>query len=474
MKRFNQTTPQIAGLITLCLLFLATGCCEFTIREGTFQPKPNRSRIHNMNAGAFTNVELPAGDTLRIHFPCVAEEPEVSEGLHYQLKGNAVDLWRTEAPHAPSSPLAKNNPDSSSTNPSSSKTQANTANLSNPSSTNPSSSLTATFPTVNYAISLSPVPIPALTQQGIAGDANNDGKINMLDLFPIAHGIYQFTGAAGLVPNQSSFVRPSPYPPGTPFTRPSSQVAWWSTLQNRPIDFAHADCNGDKRIDQQDLVFIQNALDPLQLPQALQAPHSQTGLEAVSIDSIERYFNPITQTHQIRAWYDIQVTTSQPQTILGVVFTRTVTEKPLEYQVVGIQAVFNRSDFVTSSELFLVHQAYWDGIEIKLPRKCRSRERKVKPLDVGVFNTKFHLTPQHGDCILTCGVTLDDILRTNDPNDGVTHIDQHLTQALVFAEQEGQIVAYSVDCNFDSIDLEEVEHIQYGEVAPDDWPKSGQ
>jgi|GEM_PF-6410754 len=429
------------NILVLCFLIslVITGCdCKVSQGTETYLPTSGRGPIHKIQTSQYGTAEIPDTDTIELVFPCIPEPPELTPGLESRIGGRSVYLWFKADASA------------------NSKTSRRAAGP-----------LQARFPISNYTLNLS----RSINRQVqvLAGDANNDGKIDMLDVYPIAEGIRKFAGNP--IPN---FASPINNPIGnTTYARPKTDSTWTWNLQPTTVDFVHADCNMDGRINEADLNFIKPLLTPMKLDTMLRGGISGLKLTANVSNNfqVEVYNNTAQSRHEIRAWYDIRFDVSAlPGKILGVAFTRPVAEDPGIYEVLHIQASTQYSRvFATPSDM-LGHQHYWDNLHIQMPDECPGHSGVSHLLDVGVFNIQDPFHPTSGDCIISCGVTIDDMLRTAGTGQ-VRNIFQHLMNVVIFTTNaQGGVTVVTAECDFDALDLSKADVTIHpkGEL-PSDW-----
>ena len=433
------------SLLGTCILLsllaaLAGGChCEIAPPQATFLPPDPELHRHTVDAEQFDAAVLPPGDTLDLVFPCPPQLDAFPSGLKGEISDKTVTVWRSQNLTARSA-VALQSP------------QALTLNFTSPQQ-------------YNFVV-----------QPGIAvkpGDANNDGRINMLDLYPIAKAMYE-QGGSFVLPQPSGVV--SSPDTGQTYQRNATNKYWTWPGSPRAIDYVHADCNLDNVIDRRDADFLQAHLRPMKLPHMLQSAVGQIRLRAVPTGPIQVLQNSGLGYPQVRVWYDIQYASPTPDTILGIIFTRPVAEAnppgqpgAPRYAVRFIQGRTDNSALVQSPKGGLVLQQFWRDVSIQLPDSCPIEAFKAvsKPLDVGVFNLEGPQRLSSGHSCFNCGVTLDDIMGAV-VNQGAP-IYQHLTNVVVFSmNSAGQIEATTAECSFDATSLGE-QGIEILEGPPADW-----
>jgi hypothetical protein len=300
------------------------------------------------------------------------------------------------------------------------------------------------------------------------GDANADGLRNMDDLLVIVTGIR----------NQFQPISTSvtlAYPPNQVEMNRLYAVTDWQNLQNntsltmaigeREVNFKHADCNMDGNINALDIDYLMEVLSPLAPADILvdksamiklKATIDLTGVEPVIVDG-EQYGLKLPFKISLS-----EVPINYTDSILGIVFTRSLTEDT-SYSVLNTVFDFGESDlFHTGIEMIrdktgqlnkipaevLCRQRFWSSSNLPSPNSCSGTI--FKPLDVGLFQLSGSKRPPFSNARLgTCTVTLIDILRsTGEAMEPFTLI-QHILNAKLLIVENGKIITRGIQCNTD-------------------------
>lgn len=281
----------------------------------------------------------------------------------------------------------------------------------------------------------------------VCGNTNQDGRIDMQDL--AALGLYY--GASGS-PRDSFGQNPAP---AWPWNQ-NSGLAMDYALAGDTVNMKHADCNGDGLLNELDISCIDQHYQPMQLNQFLSSS-VQDSIKLVAKPLIHQAW--FIDSHRVRIPFRIEIDElpAGMDSILlkGVIFTRPVTES-VHYRVDSIHAEFFSSDFITSAEEPLYLQKYHPNISVQpapgSPAPCLNHS--TSPLDVGVFNKYRTRRMEHANCILNCVVTIDDILRADNPNNQTISsipVISQIYQAVVYVQNDqGNLIALASGCTSDT------------------------
>lgn len=446
MNALTIKTKPLLLLTAVAMLFIVGCKCSIEQPQATFVA-PLKGKHHRIAAADFGTAIVHPGDTLTLDFPCAPELPALPEGVEGLVNGNSATIW-TSAPRFENA-AAKS---------------LNFGPAAN------SFKHVIQFTTPQYAVTM---------QSGenfLPGDANADGKRDMLDVYPIARAIWELGGGIDWdIPNFDPLTAPNPLDTNQTYLRPATNSTWQWTANGSVVDYVHADCNFDGTVDMDDLELLKKVLEPSQLPNFLNGAYSGITINATHYGDVE-VFQPSTQSYpEVRAWYDISInSTNGIDSILGVVFTRAVDEVPPNppagavYKVKAIQADVTGSALFATETDRIFYQRYWDNIKIDLPDSCELAPGVVsRPLDVGIFNRTGPQAISSGDRLINCCVTIDDILRQ--VQNGTTPIYQHLINVVVFSvDAAGNITATTTNCEFDAVKLNP-ENIKIYKKIPSNW-----
>lgn len=291
------------------------------------------------------------------------------------------------------------------------------------------------------------------------GDANADGRRNMHDLMPIALGIrYHINGP---VPSAALS-----YPPSVTEMNIFRDIPDWSgpgsefEFADRMINFKHADCNLDGRINLQDIEYLRTVLGPVMPPNFLMDAVNGMQLRAVYDPNF-----PIVPTFDedgncgLRIAFDIEV--SDPQgyvdSLFGVLFTRPVAEAA-DYQVDTTTFNFPLPNIFNTNvnETMLWGQRFWDEIDMyNTQEDCAGAIDK--PLDVGVFKVNGPLSTVGSTNSTRCGncqVTLLDVLRVGEPLPSTLDFQHHLINGTAYTFNETGLTATPLQCESNSTPID--------------------
>lgn len=289
------------------------------------------------------------------------------------------------------------------------------------------------------------------------GDANSDGRRNMLDLYPLAVQ-YNRSPLAGPPANPGSPVT------GTALNRLYPRSSWARSISwgGQTIDLCHADANFDGTLNRSDLAILTEVLTPVAQPTFLLDSVNRIQLKATPTGQVIRSgLRLVTVPYRIsiESLVPPGSTNAPPSAldILGVIFTRPVTETS-DYTVHSIDADLRNSNLVMSKDSMLGHQKYWRHLKA-VPQGQNCTEAVAKALDVGVFNNESSKYLGLNSEIISCGVTIEDILRPF--SGGVAPsfpVFFHIYNGIVFrTNSSGDVIAVPAACSSDStmIDVNE-------------------
>lgn len=280
------------------------------------------------------------------------------------------------------------------------------------------------------------------------GDANADGRRNISDLARIAHGIrheaHGIASGAGLH-----------YPPNPAQMNTFYSVSDWgasSLLGGKLVNFKHADCNLDGKVDWEDVEYLSAVLGPLLPNEYLVDGVNGLKLEAAYLPSPTLTIALMSDgTPTLKLPFEISVSsgTTIPDSFLGVSFTRPIAESP-DYNVHHTEFVFPAPNLILDDpshlNFVLWRQYFWDQTGVT-HENSSCAPIVDKPLDVGVFNTKLDLNvPASSARIGHCNVFLEDVLMHGLSAFNLT---QHLVNGVVYSIQDGQLLANSIECSSD-------------------------
>lgn len=279
------------------------------------------------------------------------------------------------------------------------------------------------------------------------GDANADGRRNMLDLYPIALGVSQTIQD---IPPYQNATTPTDT---NQLYRRAAHVKTF-TWGNKQVNFCHADANGNGYIFKDDIDWTIAKLRPIFSPTFL--ADQINGYELVATPLLDDFAPFIDPQGDVNLWapyqIDIENTSLAPttlDTLIGVIFSRNVTET-VDYQVGGTEFLLNSQVFTDPDRDFW-RQRYWDEWGMKFNgESCKDAEDKV--LDVGlVTGRKITVAAiQANHCnVGICGVTLVDILKTGNLGRDIP-IFLHTVNGTLFTLQNGIPTAGSVECSSDT------------------------
>ncbi|MEM7038857.1 MAG: hypothetical protein AAF570_17885 [Bacteroidota bacterium] len=464
----KSTKPLLSWelLPLLLLLLIFTGCpnpCSVQQTEKRYVTPPANSagiegEFPRIKAADYDEIVIAGGRKIWVDFPCKPVAKDVPKGVEVKIDGNSALIMIREKTAA----FINNGGKSAKTTQNINATFTPMGNA---------QSLNVFFSSPNFTLKLTPK-LPVLP-----GDANADGRRTMMDLFPIALATWKF-GPNGLnlggVPNLQAGPPPSPLDPNMFYNRTPTGAYWSWNATGQQIDFAHADCNLDGVVDQDDAATLYSLLEPAMLPDMLTGGYTGIELEAVQngpIEILPAIANPNSSEDQARAWYDIRLAgTTKEDSILGVIFTRCVSEVPngpQRYRIDTMQANTDNSDLIGAPQEMLGLQRFWRDSKIDVVDSCLYHMESVpKLLDVGIFNVNNPQRMTAGHQIISCGVTIDDIMRVVQTG---APIFQHNINAVVFKLDNGGVSAHAVDCSLDRATVDTVGKIVH-EKPPKNWP----
>lgn len=281
------------------------------------------------------------------------------------------------------------------------------------------------------------------------GDANADGRRNMLDIYPVALGMADPNTHL----NISSYQNQDPHHNELVQRINSGQRFTWI---DHPIDFVHADANGDGILSQNDIDITHQKLTPLFLPSFLDDAINGYQLEATAL---EDQFKPIISGTEVQLWAPFQIdikpaslNNNQTDSLIGIIFSRNVTETD-DYQVGGTEFLLNDQIFSNPDKDFW-RQRYWVQLGLQYSSEpCLEAEDKV--LDVGLMSGRSIREEriEASNCrVGICGVTLIDILKTSNIGRNIP-IYLHLVNGAIFTLQNGFPQMGNIECSSDTTEF---------------------
>jgi hypothetical protein len=443
-----KTKSNVFFALVASFLALLSGCpnpqvCKIETHQAASPAFPYFGTGDTISVEEYDHISMRPGDTITLAFPCEVSKPTaIPTGFGISTRGNYARLWRSQQSSTPEDSHPKGGGGGQNTAP-----------------FGPSNVVVSfTSPQYNFVTYLTP------STSIWPGDANVDGRRNMLDLYPIALGILQFgRHPISAAPCNFQTNPPLSYPPvqgGNYQTDAIYDVCPWGTTftwNGIPIDFMHADCNLDRKIDEIDADYLMAVLDPMYLPQFLNSPTQNTTLNAAfpsafGVDPQVRLEPDGHFTLQIP--FDINIVNTNGLTakeIVGLAFERPVAESQ-QYHLLKTELFLDHSAlFAAQPTQTLWRQKFWGDFFIRyLSGSCGGSSDHV--LDVGAFRLG-DFNPSGASTMYAglCMVTLDDILRTLllDPAHAFDLM-QHTVNGVVFVNQGGTITAESVNCTSDT------------------------
>lgn len=233
------------------------------------------------------------------------------------------------------------------------------------------------------------------------GDANGNGKVDMLDLAAIAEGMFQ------RLPLMSVSNRPQTQPVN--WVSPWGYSWKWGGLVNEVIDFAHADMNGDGLIDEKDLLILIDEIGPIDLDLFL-----KDGINNAEFVVKRNTTQPIIcfpaiagSSAHVEIPYTVFNSTTPIDAVLGIVHRRPLTENSCG-RINSLKPELE-SGFFSGSEGLLGHHELWRGNNMHLENLClKNSDVSVAVVDIGMFDTDNRKSLGSGDKIMDCIVDIDD------------------------------------------------------------------
>lgn len=411
----------LAFALLVAMLFQACPPCSTTtvpITGNTFWADSQQGPATNtIKALYFSEVWLYPGDTVWLEFPCTNPgSPSVS--------GSGVYT-------ADSSSTVKKITTSTSVS---------------------ASQVVVDFSALNYKFVLNFLPIsPAKKIPARVGDANADGRVDMLDLAPIAHAMHLTRLSSPRAPSLGASLRDTFG--AVNWVKPSGYTWKWGGFVQEVIDFSHSDFNGDGKIDRTDFKMLVRRLNPIDMPLYL-----RDGLSDLEFTVVRDPILPIIcfpaiggEPPHVEVPYTVEVVGGTTSDVLGIVHRRPITET----NCVKIKEVRPGLDdaFIVNDSAMLGHHELWRGGQLYLENLCTaSQTTTLGVIDIGIFGgVKLHrLGP--GLKVMDCIVDIQDIGRRIAR--GQCPIVQYDFDGLVFSVNKTGIVAGPADCNQDSLTLQ--------------------
>lgn len=295
------------------------------------------------------------------------------------------------------------------------------------------------------------------------GDANGDGRRNMLDLWPIVehrglengmvNGVFSGPSRSQVLddPADENFVNRL-WPATSPINYLSGNPANHFQWNGSPVPASHFDADGNGIVEEADLPYIWANATPMYLPHFLRS-QVNPGLK---LRAVYGGYTTRLADGKLVVPYDI-VLDQLPVgvnslNISGVIFSRPVTETP-DYQVHRIQGDMSKSElFIPDSVSHIIGKPlYHDTVGVSnISGQC-GIEAVDKVIDVGVFNSEKRYVGTVGSIALTCLVTLDDIFRVAGTNQGNVPLIFHTYQGIIFVSSGTLAGPQFADCTSDTV-----------------------
>lgn len=291
------------------------------------------------------------------------------------------------------------------------------------------------------------------------GDLNNDGHVNMVDMFPLSVAF----GTKGVE-------RP------TPVLNPADDTDYpafdWTV--NRELAAVlppqlpnpkHFDSNGDGLLLDNDLQCVAAQYEPLyQSASLLAESYSGTGsgrgdLIKLRAEIPANGVSVLGDGRRVELRFNIvldELPGRDPFVKMkGLIFTDAVTETP-NYTIDGMRLDFTDSDLFDQRSDALALGKPFAGLNVRTaPGSCVPGN--VFLTEIGLFNKYESRIMYPGDAPISCIVTIDDLFRVHNPNnlglDSVPVVIQTFN-ALNYIEKNGQMAAVGSECRLDTFWLD--------------------
>ena len=263
------------------------------------------------------------------------------------------------------------------------------------------------------------------------GDANANGRVDMLDLAGLAQAIFQQN--YGMAPHTPD---PSFDPTATSnWIEPWPETWQWTGLVNEVINFAHADCNGDGWVDMEDFEILKSELRPIDIDLFLRDAVNDIEfvLERHPTKPVIAYPADGIEPAHVEIPYEVRMGNVGATNVLGIVHRRPITENAC-YRVRSIKPGMDNA-FLADKDSVLGHHVMWQGNTANLENLCASdAETTISVIDIGMFGTnRLHDLPANSR-IMDCIVDIDDIFRN--VTNGTCPVVQYDFDGMIFGRNQ--------------------------------------
>lgn len=310
------------------------------------------------------------------------------------------------------------------------------------------------FPEIPFEFRVKILPSDPLVIPVRPGDANADGKVNIMDMAPIAAGIYHHKHHdLPSIPNST----PVYTTPGVNWVKPWGNSWQWKGLVNEAIDYAHADCNADGTIDRSDFELMKTKLEPIDLSLFLKDFVNDLKFEVEPDPNKQAICFPALDGQNPKVEVPYLVTLDNPNNppignILGIVHRRPLTQDGCS-KVIAIKPGLDNG-FVDATDNPLGYHEFWEEQDLYLEGLCSTdATTEVGVVDIGLFSTeKLHALADN-DKIMDCIVDIDDIGRR--ACQGLCPVVQHDLEGFIFTmDANGQLDVLPTVCSRTELTLD--------------------
>ena len=457
MKRFTNTLyTSFAFLFLLPLVSMLSdrcasdNCTPWSLANHTYLGAIDEDApVDSIPVQYFNSAWVAPGDLLRLEFHCQPKRPELlaSQSSRPFLFGNNANI--IHSPDARNYVMIKV-PESPAGDPFSGLP-------------NQIDSFVVYFPEIPFKFTFyiypqdPPTSFPSDPTTYIpfrAGDTNGDGQINMLDMAPIAAGMYHHT-----VKGMATRTQPEVFdgPDGRLFVKAWNEYWQWGGLVNEQIDFALADCNLDGEINLDDLEVVKAGMTPIDIPLFLRdfvndlefTVERDPSLPIRPVPAVDDQPGivqiPYTVLLNDPNWDPANALPDSFPGILGIVHRRPLTETSCG-TILRIQPGFENS-FLEDDASRIGYHEHWRGLDLHLDEICDLEDgESIGVVDIGLFSTSEVYQLAHRSKIMDCIVDIDDIGLAFDGSN--CPIVQHDLEGFIFfIDGEGRISVRPANCS---------------------------
>lgn len=236
----------------------------------------------------------------------------------------------------------------------------------------------------------------------LPGDANGDGRVDMMDLAPVAFAIGRQNSGNSVGPGRIELDSSGKW------AKKWTDTWIWDGPVKQTINYVHADCDGNGVVDKDDFKTITERLLPMEVTLFLEDHYSQTEFRAVYNGPNEYRAAIGDDPAVVLLPYDIEVIDPPSLPMLGYVFLRPLVETE-DYRTVDLRVSFDGSALLRSGDTHFGRHELRDPCDFQPPgTDCAIEGAVTKIAEVGLFNLDNSYSLTNTDLVNSCIIEIFD------------------------------------------------------------------